>query len=174
MALIIKDKLYCGDSYVFRVPGFDGRTCVFSITNQSGNRQFTAVQDADSWLVAIGSGDTATVSPGSYRYHIGLLDSGERETLQTGWIELIPDLAGANVDTRTHEQKTLEAIKATLEGKAGLDQLQMSINGRSIQRYSIEELLVFKSKYESRVNSQIRRENAINGKASNSIIKAVF
>lgn len=57
-------------------------------------------------------------------------------------------------DTKTHAQKVLDAINAVIERRATSDQQSYSINGLSITRMNIGELLKFQKIYELRVANE--------------------
>ncbi len=61
-------------------------------------------------------------------------------------------------DLRSSNQKVLDAIVATIENRASLDQQEYTIKDRQLKRMTIEELLKFQSIYEARVASDKRKE----------------
>ena len=72
---------------------------------------------------------------------------------------------------KSHVQKTLEALEALIEGKATKDQQSYSINGRTITKMPITDLLKWRDKYKA----EFRKEQlAAEGKANNSTIKFYF
>lgn len=164
MAVTVPKQFYAGDNVEIHIPDYDARTCVLTLNNSAGTLQATGVQDADEWVVTLTSTVTGALSAGEYSYHIGLTDAGERETLQVGRLEVLPDIAsGTAVDFRTHAEKVLSAIEAALEGKATSDQQEITINGRSIKRYTPESLLAWRDKYKAEVIQQRRAEAIQNG-----------
>lgn len=54
-------------------------------------------------------------------------------------------------EIKTHAEKTLEAINAVIEKRATHDQQSYTVNGLSITRMNIEELLKFQKVYEIKV-----------------------
>ena len=69
----------------------------------------------------------------------------------------------AGYDSRTHAQKTLDAIKAVIEKRASLDQQEYSIHGRQLKRMTIDELLKFRVVYEREVANEIVKERLAAG-----------
>jgi hypothetical protein len=54
---------------------------------------------------------------------------------------------GAGFDGRTDAEKGLDAVEACLVGKASKDQLSYSIKGRTLTRYSVDELLKLRAHF---------------------------
>lgn len=174
MAVNVPGKLYAGDKLEITIPGYDGRSCVFALNRQGFISKTTAAQDGNNWVATLSSATTQGYKVGKYNYHITLTQDGERETLQTGSIEVLPDLSVNPVDATSHAERVLAAIEATLEGKATQDQEQLSINGRAIKRFAPEQLLKWRDKYRQEVTLQKRREAIKNGGVNTGIIYTRF
>jgi hypothetical protein len=89
---------------------------------------------------------TATYDDGSYRYRISVTDGDDVYTANAGYATVLldPTVPG---NSMSHVEKTLQALNATIEGKATSDILNYSIRGRSVGRMSPEELLSWRDKY---------------------------
>ena len=82
-----------------------------------------------------------------------------------GTCRLLPKYnADAALDDRTHAKKVLEAIEAVLENRAGKDQEEYSIAGRSLKRTPLDELYALRSKYRAEVFAERLAEDARNGR----------
>jgi hypothetical protein len=68
----------------------------------------------------------------------------------------------------------LAKIESILEGRADKDVSSYSINGRSITKMSIDELLKFRAIYRAEVQRQRDAEAMRQGRASKSLIKTRF
>lgn len=98
---------------------------------------------------------TAALVPGRYRYSLRATDGSIVETAGTGWFEVAMNPADAGkADRRSWERQVLDAIRATLRDVATNNQLQMSIGGRALTRYSLQELRDLEADFASRVSSQ--------------------
>jgi len=86
--------------------------------------------------------DTTSLDVGRYQYTKKITDTSETFTLESGEIEVLPDLSAdtTGVDRREYAEIALEAIEAMLAGKATKDQTSYSLNGRALSRYSPSEL----------------------------------
>ena len=170
----IPSCLIAGDSLTVSVNTSLTGDCKMAITN--AENIYTSVGEVapSGFLITFNSASTQAFKVGQYRYHITITDSGERTTLQVGEIEIKPDITASNFDARTHAQIVLDAIEATLEKKATSDQENMSINGRSIQRYTFESLLVLRDKYRAQVATERRKQALANGEINKAFIKTRF
>lgn len=85
---------------------------------------------------------------GRYRWQFVVTSGATRKTAEGGWVDVAPDPAAAgSLDRRSHARKVLDAIEATIEGRASNDQVSMSIAGRSISRTPMVELITLRDKY---------------------------
>ncbi len=82
--------------------------------------------------------------------------SGERYTLARGRLEIKSASASlaAGADTRTQAEIALDAIDAVLANRATVDQKRYEINGRSLERMSVAELLELRGYYAAKVNAE--------------------
>ena len=92
----------------------------------------------------------------------------------TGEWRVLPDLDQTGADPRTHAEIMLDKIQALLEGRADKDVLSYSIQGRSISKMSVTDLLQWRDYYRKEVAKE-RRDNAIAlGKPSKTTMKVRF
>jgi len=92
-------------------------------------------------------------------------DGTERYTVATGRIEVKPDFVAVQngYDARSHVRKVLDALEATILGKASKDQMSYTIAGRSLARMSPGELLKWKNHYETLYRQEVAAEKLANG-----------
>lgn len=104
---------------------------------------------------------TATVPPGAFEWTaLAYADPGDdRAWLASGRVTILPDPATATGSLRSAAERILEAISATLEGRATKDADSYSIEGRSITRTPLPDLLRLQAVYERRVAAE-RNPNA--------------
>src|SRR3990170_2218682 len=89
----------------------------------------------------------------------------DKMTLQSGRIEILPDLTQATsvTDLRSHVKKVLDAIESLLEGKASADILGYSIAGRSISKMNPTELIEWRDLYRVDYQREIDAEKLAKG-----------
>jgi len=157
-------------------PAGDGWTMTTEIVGSSADLgTFTAVASGDDYLTTIAATTTAGWAAGDYSYQIIVTLSSERFTVERGTVTVKPDLATAStLDGRTHAKTVLDAIEALLEGKATKDQASYSIAGRSLARYTFEELLVLRSKYQAEVQAETNADRIAKGLGTSAKIHTRF
>lgn len=98
---------------------------------------------------------TAGIEPGRYAYRFRVTDGSTVATIGPGYLDVEADPAYVKAtDPRSHARKVLDAIEAVLERRATHDQASYSIGNRSLSRMSIGELLTWRDKYKSMVQSE--------------------
>lgn len=144
--MVIKD-IRAGDTYKISFTA-DYDSSVFTpkliLNNQHKKYEKTG---SGSFEITISAAETAEFLPGEYAYSLVMFSIDERYTIESGFLNIIGDLAAGETDSRTANKKILDAIEATIQGVASLGQQQTSINGRSIVRYSPDELLKLHSHF---------------------------
>lgn len=100
---------------------------------------------------------TAAWVAGNYTWAQYVELGAVQHTIATGKIKLLPDprVTGTALDMRSAAQIGLDAVRAVLRGTAAEGVLSYSIAGRSLQRYSIAELIAL----ESKLAADVKREN---------------
>lgn len=125
-----------------------------------GDRQTVTATDAGDGTheVHITPTASANFTPGFYQWAAYVSDGSARHTINRGSVEVLRDLVGETTghDTRSHVKRVLDALEATLEGKATDDALSMEINGRSLRRMDPGDLLAWRDRY----RAEYRREQA--------------
>jgi len=120
---------------------------------------FTATASGSTHLTTVAAATTADWSAGDYSYQQFATenDAGTRHLVAEGWLTVVANLAtAATHDGRSHVKKTLDALQATILGKASQDQLSYSIAGRALQRMSPEELIKWESHYKALYAQELR------------------
>lgn len=167
----IPSKIVAGDSLSWKKSLSDYPastwTLVYHLLNQQKKITITAAADGDDHLVEIPIGTSDDYTVGAYKYIATVSDGTERYKIDEGRVEVTPDYANLeSADLRTHAEKVLEALEAVIEGKASADQLTYSIAGRSISRYSPDEILQWRDSYQAEVNKERRDLNKEQGRSA--------
>lgn len=136
----------------------DGWVLSYALVNASGQIAFSATADGQYHLVNVPVATSSVWPAGEYSWQAYVTKDGERHTVGAGHIEVRRNFAAEALgrDARSHARKVLDALKATMEGKASVDQLAVSIRGRSISRLNPSELIKWIDFYEK----QVAREDA--------------
>lgn len=148
-------ELVAGDTYKFKksladYTIADGWTLKYRLIGGSVDLTKTATDNGDGyWLVTIATGDlSAIVADTTCRMHGWVEKVGERWTIYDDYVRVKPNLATATAaNLKTHEVRTLEAIESVIEGRATADLEQYQLNGRSVTKIPIKELLEWRGIY---------------------------
>lgn len=102
--------------------------------------------------------NTSGWAAGSYWYTLRATDGADVVEVESGQVQIIPDLASqpSTYDGRTQAQTALDAINAVLANRATLDQERYRINNRELYRTSIPDLLKLRAFYAE----QVKREKS--------------
>jgi len=124
--------------------------------NRDGTFSVAGVADGDTHTFTIAAATTTTYKSGRYGWRLRVTDGTTTTTVENGLAEVLVDPAAAGThDTRSWARRTLEAIEAFLEGNASTAQASMSIQGRSIARWSLPEL----TKWRNELRTEVKIED---------------
>jgi len=91
--------------------------------------------------------------------------------VDSGTFEVVANRDAATTDPRSHVKITLDAIEAVIESRATKDQESYSINGRSLSRTPLKDLLMFRDKYKAEYLKEQRKESIANGRGHSGKIR---
>ncbi len=134
----------------------------------SGVTTFTATASSsgDDYVVEIGSTTSASYTSGRYHWsaYITRNSDSERIEIDSGTFDVKPNKVSSTADPRTHIKKVLDSIESVIEGRASKDQESLSVEGMTLSRTPIEDLLTLHSKYKAMYIREHRTERMKNGK----------
>ena len=161
----VPERLVAGDTWTFKQsfgdypadPDGDGAAGTWTLTTEVVGSStdlgtFTATASGADHLTTVAAATTAGWAAGDYSFQqfVTENDTGERHLVGQGWLEVVANLATATTfDGRSHVKKTLDALQATILGKASKDQESYTIGNRSLSRMSPEELIAWESHYKA-------------------------
>lgn len=159
-------------------PANDGWSLVYTLTLQSDaskRLQLTATANGAAFLATITAAQTAALVAGTHNLFGHVSKSGDRYQVYQGTVTVTPDLAVVLTgDYRSSIKKTLDAIDAVILGRASIDQQAMTINGRTLARTPIPELLTLRDRYKSDYAAELQAERIAAGLQSGSKILTRF
>ena len=152
-------------TYVARITGGGNTEIQVSGTNYNG-----------AYLFTVSSEDSADFVAGYYHWQLEILRNADNERIvvDRGAFDAIVDLDAGGADPRTHAEIMLTKIESVLEGRADSDVANYSINGRSLVKIAIEDLMRWRDYYRAEVTRQKRVEEIKLGRAVPSTIKVRF
>ena len=159
----MQETLIAGDTLNYRAtaPAYtpeDGWSLMFRLVPRSAGAaaiDVVGIASDGGWLVQVLASDTAAWSAGTYGWSAWVDRAGEVYTIESGQLTVRanPRTAAPGADTRLQSEIDLEAIQATLRGKASSATLMYQINGRRMESYTLTELLKLEAKYKREVDA---------------------
>ena len=127
--------------------------------------EITATANGTAFKVEVAAATTATYTTGIYHWqaYITRNSDSERVTVDTGTFEIRANRDLATGDPRGHYKIVLDNIEAVIEKRATKDQESYSINGRSLTRTSLDELVRLRDTYRAKYLTELNRERARKG-----------
>lgn len=145
-------------------------------SGQSGEIKLAATERTGYYLFQATSTTTAAFETGFYHWQLEVTQTstGNRIVVERGEFEAIADLDNNGADPRTHSEIMLAKIESLLVGRADKDVSSYSIQGRSISKMTISDLLLWRDYYRKEVTKE-RRDNAIElGRPTKTTMKVRF
>ena len=135
--------------------------------------EITASESGSDYIVEVGQSTSAAYTAGIYHWqaYITRTSDSERITVDSGTWEVMVNRDVATADPRGHVKKVLDSIEAVIEGRASKDQENYSIQGRSLSRTSIPDLLILRDRYKAMYVQEQRAERINNNLGHSGIIK---
>jgi hypothetical protein len=141
-------------------------------------REFTitATNDGGVFLASMSGAVTGAQVAGDYFWQAEIQRKSDnaRVLVATGQWKILPDLEQSGADPRTHAQIMLGKIQSLLEGRADKDVSSYSIQGRSLAKMGIMDLLQWRDYYRKEVAREQRDADIAAGKPSKTTMKVRF
>jgi hypothetical protein len=165
------EKLVSGDTWEWQrndlaaYPASEGWTLKYVLINATDKIEIDAITHGDDFKVYLAAADTTAKAAGTYRFEASVSKNGDRYRVGTGNIEVLADFASADtLDTRSHARRVLAAIEAVIERRATKDQEEYQIDGRSLKRTAIGDLLLLRNRYRQEVVNETHADQIARGK----------
>ncbi len=150
---------------------------VARITGGGSNEiKVTATETDGTYLITVDSATSADFDAGYYHWQLEVTktSTGDRVVVDRGAFTAVVDLDDNQADPRLFEEKMLAKIETILLGKADADVSSYSIAGRSLTKYSYQELQDLHDQYEAKVNRYKQLERIKLGKSTHHTVKVRF
>ena len=136
----------------------------------------TSSASGSDYLFSAASSATANYISGRYHWQLEMLQNSDnsRLILERGEWEIVVDLDTAGTDPRTHAEIMVDKIESLLSGRADADVSNYSIQGRSLVKLTIDDLLQWRDYYRREAAMQKRKRDIKNGKRTKSTVMMRF
>jgi len=129
--------------------------------------------DSD-YLFTVTSTTSSAFLAGNYFWQLEISSGANRLVIERGnWI-ISPDLDIGSADPRSHADIMITKIESLLSGRGDADVSSYSINGRSINKLSIAELVEWRDYYKAEQVKERREARRLSGQSTGSMIKVRF
>lgn len=153
---------------------------IYNIRLKNGagvDKSITATTAADgSFLTTLTANITTTMVAGDYYWQafISRKSDSAKVAVGTGEFSLKSNLDQNGADLRSHATIMVEKIQSLLEGRADKDVSSYSIQGRSLAKMSIVDLMTWRDYYRKEVAKEKQDAAIAAGKASGATVKVRF
>ena len=183
----VPDTLYVGDNFLWKRDLTDYPVASYSLSYSFRLLTSAATEialgdsvitesDTSVYTINVPSSTTTDYTKGDYTYqeYITKTSGSERLVLNTGLVSLKSNFDADTGDPRSSARIILQALEATMENRATIDQMSMSIAGRSLSRMSPAELNDWKSRYKALVSNEDKKSRRDKSEATGTQIKVRF
>jgi hypothetical protein len=128
------------------------------------------------YQVTVAAAATEKWTPGVYHWqaYVTRTSDSARVTVAEGTFEVVANRATSTADPRSHAARMVAAIEALLEGKATDDVDEYSINGRSLKKIPVAELLKWRDRYKAEALREKAAEDIKRGLATSRRVMVRF
>ena len=136
----------------------------------------TVTEVDDYYKFTLDNSATGGYTTGDYFWVLKVTQSSDSEELiiDSGKITVKDNYFGSTGDTRSHAKIMLDKIESILEGRADADVSSYSIQGRSLSKIGIAELLQWRDYYKAEYQKEIAKFRRDNKEGSGRVIKVQF
>lgn len=127
---------------------------------------FNSTASGSDHLISVPAATTAAWVAGVYTWASWVADGVSTYSVDSGTTQLLqnPRTTTSPLDLRTAAQTALDNVRLTIQGKATADVLKYEINGRSLERYPMRELIALETHLTTQVNREARTAALAAGK----------
>lgn len=155
-------SIIAGDTISWQIalpdyPVTAGWTLKYNAVGAAGQFALDSSAAGADHAVAAAKGTTAAYPVGNYTVTKYVESATERVTLGNFPLQVLPDLAAktAAFDNRSHAKRVLDAIEAVLEGTASSDQQEFTIDGTTLKRKTVADLLKLRQFYKNEYDREV-------------------
>jgi hypothetical protein len=125
----------------------------------------TASESGSTYLVELASSTTAAYTAGTYHWqaYITRASDSARITIDEGTFTVEANRSTATTDPRSSAKIILDSIEAVIANRATQDQMAYTIQGRSLSRTPIADLLLLRDRYKAEYQRELDAERLANG-----------
>lgn len=146
----------------------DGWVLTYALVMAGKLIELTATDNGDgSHLISITAANSVGYTAGIYHWQAYVTKGTERYPVGSARLEIKPNFATQTTgyDNTSHVKNVLDALEATILGKASKDQMSYTINGTTVARMTPEEIIKWQNHYKILYKQELQAESIANGDA---------
>ena len=154
-------------------------TLTYAFRPAAGGSTVVTVEatDADTeWRAQLTAAQTASMAAGRWYWSAYVTRNSDDARVQVddGAVVVEANRVVDPSDTRSHARKVLDAIEASIEGRAGDTVQSYTIGGRQINKMSADELIKWRNYYLNQVQQEDDESRLENGLPAQNTIRVRF
>lgn len=136
----------------------------------------TNYNNGEAYLFTVPSSESADFSPGYYHWQLEIVRNSDsnRIVVDRNAFTALVDLDAPGADPRTHDEIMLIKIQSILENRADGDVQSYSIQGRSLTKIPLADLIEWERYYRDRVRRQKQLDDIKLGRKTSNTVKVRF
>lgn len=158
-------------------PASDGWTLTYEFRG-AGSFTVTATTSSDGadYDIEVAKATTDSYPAGDYWWDAYVDDGTERWKVASGRAQVVEDLADVNAphDGRSFAAQMVDALEATMLGKASQDQMSMKVGDRELGRMSWQQLLQARAQFRAELAQEKAAERAALGLDAQTAVNVRF
>lgn len=157
-------EIQAGDRLQWRREDLDdysaaaGWVLSYVLVNAAKKIEITAAADGTFFEIDVAAATSTDYPAGLYSWQAYATNGTDRRTVDRGTIRILPDFSAVAVDggldARSEARKGLEAIEAAIAGTASSTMKSYQIEGKSVENYSVTELLRLRDDFKRQVAAE--------------------
>lgn len=136
----------------------------------------TSYNNGEAYLFTVSSSESADFAPGYYHWQLEIVRNSDsnRIVVDRNAFTALVDLDAPGADPRTHDEIMLIKIQSILENRADGDVQSYSIQGRSLTKIPLADLIEWERYYRDRVRRQKQLDDIKLGRKTSNTVKVRF
>lgn len=178
LQVIMKIEIQSGDPFTLdasysKYLSTDGWSLHYALRGAAGSHTLDAAgKDDGTYTLTLDSVKTAAIAAGEYQLTAYVTKDTTRQKVDSGTATVLADYAATDAyDKRSRAEITLEAVEATIQGRATADHMSCQIAGRQITKIPIPDLIALRKELQRTIRAEKTAANIAAGLGTGNVIR---
>ncbi|MGL4369772.1 MAG: hypothetical protein ACRCUT_08900 [Spirochaetota bacterium] len=151
----------------------DGWALHYALRGAVGSHTLDADGKEDgTYTLTLDSAETAAIAAGEYQLTAYVTKNTTRQKVDSGTATVLADYAATDAyDKRSRAEITLEAVEATIQGRATSDHLSYTIAGRQMSKIPIPDLIALRKELQRTIRAEKTAADIAAGIGTGNVIR---